>query len=241
MVSDFRQLRFTPAPLPSLAALVLVALTLYLGYWQQGRATEKRALQADFDSRREQLPVTIGSTTRAPKLHYRRAVAEGVWHAEGQIFVDNKVEDGRVGYHVVAPLKLGDGNSYLLVNRGWVSRTGSYPQTPEVALPTGRVIVRGTLSVPSSRFLELSTQTVANRVWQNLTVERYRATTGLDVLPYVLLADEAEGPLKKVIEQPDARVEKHVEYMLTWYSLAVTVVIIWVATNLHRRAKTSLT
>lgn len=233
MAYAFRKLRFAPALLPTIAALALVALTSYLGYWQQGRAEEKRALQADFDSRQNRPPITVNAATRGPELRYRHAVAEGVWRADGQIFIDNKTEDGRVGYHVVAPLKLGDTSTYLLVNRGWVSRANNYPQTPQAPLPSGQVKVSGALSVPSTRFIELSAHTVENRVWQNLTVDRYRAITGLEVLPFVLLADEAEPPLKKVIERPDARVEKHVEYMLTWYSLAVTVVIIWVAANLR--------
>lgn len=239
MSSALQQLRFTPAPLPSIASLALVVLTSYLGYWQQERAGEKRALQADFDSRQQQPAIAVGSATRGPDLRYRRAVVEGAWRVDSQIFIDNKVEDGRAGYHVVAPLQLGDTNTYLLVNRGWISRGNSYPKTPDVPLPAGIVKIRGALSVPSSRFLELSAQTIENRVWQNLTIDRYRAITGLDALPYVLLADEAEPPLKRVVERPDARVEKHVEYMLTWYSLAVTVVIIWVVTNLRRQSNIS--
>ena len=70
-------------------------------------------------------------------------------------------------------------------------------------------------------------------VWQNLTVERYQAVTGLNVLPYVLLAGDSLPPLRPVVEQPDAGAAKHVEYMLTWYSLAATVTLLWLFTNIH--------
>jgi surfeit locus 1 family protein len=68
-------------------------------------------------------------------------------------------------------------------------------------------------------------------VWQNLDLLRYREVTRLDVLPFVMLAANAVPPLEKVEERPDARAEKHVEYMLTWYSLAATVVVLWIVLN----------
>ena len=85
--------------------------------------------------------------------------------------------------------------------------------------------------LPGNRFLELTQETIQGRVWQNLTIERYRVATGLDVLPLVLLAETATPPLKPVSAHADARAEKHVEYMLTWYSLAATVVVLWLTLN----------
>jgi cytochrome oxidase assembly protein ShyY1 len=73
---------------------------------------------------------------------------------------------------------------------------------------------------------------VQGSVWQNLTIERYRTHTRRDVASFWLLADPVDAGLRPVIERPDAKVEKHVEYMLTWYSLAVTVVLLWLALNL---------
>jgi surfeit locus 1 family protein len=94
--------------------------------------------------------------------------------------------------------------------------------------------VRGSLVRPTGRFIELNSHTTEGSVWQNITIERYRQTTGLAVLPYILLASQTLDPLKAVSEKPNAGVEKHVEYMLTWYSLAMTAVVLWLVLNLHR-------
>jgi surfeit locus 1 family protein len=233
MFSSFQKYRFTPGFLPSAVALAVFLLTTYLGQWQQGRAAEKYALQKEFDDRSKKPPVVLNATTRDFALRFRRATAEGTWQPGLQIFVDNKVEADRAGYHVITPLKLVDTNTYLLVNRGWIARSSAYPKPPTVEVPSGQFGVSGSLSIPSSRFMELSDVTIENHVWQNLTPERYRLNTGLDVLPFVLLAQDAYPPLRNVVEKPDARAEKHVEYMLTWYSLAIAVVVIWVVTNFH--------
>jgi cytochrome oxidase assembly protein ShyY1 len=40
--------------------------------------------------------------------------------------------------------------------------------------------------------------------------------------------------LEAVRESPDAGVDKHREYALTWFSLAATVLALWIALNARR-------
>lgn len=231
MFFSFRRLHFTPAPLPTLAAFFMVLLTGYLGFWQQGRAAEKTAAQAEFEARSNQPEVAIDANSRDGTLRYRRGRAVGEWFPSGQIFIDNKVEHGVAGYHVITPLKLEGTDSYILVNRGWAGRGTTYPIPPVVATTPGRIIVTGQMTLPSTRFLELSTAAVQGSVWQNLAIPRYRDALRLDVLPFVLLASVSLPPLERVSERPDARAQKHIEYMLTWYSLAATVIVLWLVMN----------
>ncbi len=239
-----RQFRFTPSLMPTLAALVMVLLTLYLAIWQQGRATQKRALQAEFIARTEAPPMVISNTlnfaengVHAEEYRYRLAITRGEWQAQNQLFIDNKVsENGAVGYHVITPLKIDNSPLTVLVNRGWIARTARYPRPPSAEPPLGMVEVRGLLTIPSQRFLELSANSTQGNVWQNLTIDRYRTTMNAQVLPFVLLATEMMPPSIGLIiqsEHPDAGVDKHIEYMLTWYSLAATLVLLWVGLNLH--------
>jgi surfeit locus 1 family protein len=89
-------------------------------------------------------------------------------------------------------------------------------------------------TLPSSRFYELSSQTVSGPVWQNLTIERYSATVRGPVLPVVLLADVADPQLVALRETPDSGVAKHREYALTWFSLAATTLVLWIVLNVKR-------
>lgn len=231
MKLNLQSLQFRPSLLPSIAALAGVALMGYLGFWQQERSAEKRALQDVFDSRSQMAPVSIDANTEDVAMRYRHASADGAWLARGQIFLDNQVKNGAAGYHVITPLKLRNSERYLLVNRGWIKRGAAYPVPPHVEVPAGQVSVTGLLTVPAGRFLELSQQSIQGDVWQNLTVERYRQSMHLDILPFVLLATVEWPTLEMVTERPDARADKHVEYMLTWYSLALTVAVLWVVLN----------
>jgi surfeit locus 1 family protein len=225
-------IRFTPRLIPTLAALLALGLTLHLGTWQKGRAAEKRLLQADFDQRAAMPSIELSVTRVSNDARYRLASARGEYDANGQLFIDNKSEGSAVGYHVITPLKLAGTNRYVLVNRGFVPRGAMYPSPPLVKVPTGEVVVGGMLVALNQKFLELGNAAPNNSVWQNLTTERYRTATSREVEPLILLAKPTDAGLVAQHEQPDARVEKHVEYMLTWYSLAITVFVLWVVLNL---------
>jgi surfeit locus 1 family protein len=227
---------FRPRLIPTLAAALLIALTLWLGRWQVNRAEEKSARHALLQARQDEMPLRLtGSVASAEPLLYRKLSASGEWVPEGQVFVDNQSHGARAGFHVVTPLRIRGSDAVLLVNRGWIGRGREYPQPPRVDVPAGVVDVSGTGSLPPARFLELSNEGVTGNVFQNLSIERYRAVTKLPALPIVLLADVPAPGLQPVRETPRMGVEKHREYALTWFSLAVTAFVLWIAMNVRRR------
>lgn len=223
---------FTPRLVPTLAAIAMVVLTLWLSHWQTRRGDEKAARQQLLAARAQAPTTEISSAALQPdQILFRRAQARGIFDAEGQLFMDNRLHGGRAGFHVITPLRL-PGGDVLLVNRGWVARTSAYPLPPEVSVPAGEQVVQGLVTLPPQRFLELSSDVVAGRVWQNLSIERYAAQSSRPVVPVVLLA--AYPGLTPVEERPDAGEAKHREYALTWLSLAITTMALWVGLNLRR-------
>ena len=214
----------------------MLALLLSLGAWQGRRAEEKRGIQAMLDARSTEAPVVLtGAVPEAGPLLYRRVRARGAWIAGRQIFIDNRIHQGRAGFEVVAPLRLAGTQEAVLVDRGWVERDSAiYPAHPFVALPAGEVEVAGVAVRPPARVLELSAETVSGDTWQNLSIERYAAQSRLALLQVVVLADPPGDKLAAAQERPDAGVAKHVEYQLTWYALAATTLVLWVALNMSR-------
>jgi surfeit locus 1 family protein len=226
---------FTPRIVPTIGAAVAIALTVSLGRWQVERAGEKAARQALLEARMNDAAVLLTGSVESPEpLLYRHVRAAGQWVAQGQIFIDNQVLEGRAGFRVVTPLRLEGREEMVLVDRGWVARSRDYPQAPPVAVPPGRVEVAGVATLPPKRVLELSADTITGNVWQNLSIERYRRQTGNAVLPIVILADRPAPGLAALSERPDAGIAKHREYALTWFALAATVLALWIALNLRR-------
>lgn len=231
----FAGFSFSPRLVPTVAAAAMLALLLSLGRWQSDRVEEKTRLQALLEARMAERPLTLtGMAQSADDLRYRQIRVAGRYLASGQIFIDNRIHEGRAGFHVVTPLEIAGGKALILVNRGWVARTAAYPAPPEVPVPTGELVVEGLATEPPRRVLELSADTISGNVWQNLVITRYAEHSKRPVLPVVLVPGTAAPGLVTVTEKPDAGIDKHREYALTWYSLAVTVVALWIGLNLRR-------
>jgi len=213
----------------------MIALTLALGRWQVGRGEEKAARQALYDARIRESPVLLGgSSGPAEALLFRRVRARGTWIGEGQIFIDNQVEQGRAGFHVITPLRLAGSAVAVLVNRGWIARGPSYPQPPAVAVPAGEVEVQGLAALPPKRVLELSDETITGNAWQNLSIPRYEQRMRMTLVPVVVLAEQPAAGLAPVRARPGFGVEKHREYALTWFSLAALAAVLWIVFSFRR-------
>ncbi len=230
--------RFRPRLLPTVAAVAGIALFVSAGQWQHRRMAEKEALQAQFDAASaaapSQLPVDASVDWNA--WRYRPVVADGTFDAPRQILIDNKVENGRAGYHVVTPLRMTDGRT-VLVDRGWVAAGETRSQLPSAAPPPGAVTVHARVNIPTARYVELSGGAPVGGVWENLDPARVAKATGVALLPIVLEQTAPLHPgdnLARAWPSPDFGIERHLIYMVQWYLFATLVAGFWLWFNVRR-------
>lgn len=225
--------RRRPVWLPTLAAVVFAALTATLGQWQWGKAELKAAKQAVYDEG-ERLPVLSWqeAVSLGTEAFYRRVRVSGRFLPDYRVLLDNRVQDGRAGYHVLTPLDMGQ-DSVVLVNRGWVEAVADRRQVPTVGTPAGELTVEGILVHAQGRYLELEQGTEAGAVWQNLDLDRYRTWLGGHggtVLSYwlVLQTSPTKDGLVRAWPKPDLGIARHRSYAVQWFSLCILIVGLWV-------------
>ena len=230
-------MRRRPFWLPTLAAIILLQVTIAAGIWQLNRAQTKRDLQAHYDAQEKALPVVFpGTPVDADAFRFRRVRVSGQFDLAHEILLDNRVLNGKPGYHVVTPLKIDQSARYVLIDRGWVARGADRTLLPEIRTPLGVVVIEGIAAPPSNKYLELSKQTVEGRVWQNLDMRRMDELLRHPLQPVVItqLNDNGDGLLRKW-ERPDTGVEKHLGYAFQWFALALTIIVIYVVMYAKRR------
>jgi surfeit locus 1 family protein len=163
-------------------------------------------------------------------LRFRPVTLTGRYDVAHQVLIDNRIDAGRVGFHVVTPLVLDDGRA-VLVNRGFVAARPTRAELPVVPAPAGELTVRGRIDLPG-RYLELAgSKPPPGNVWQNLDPARFAAATGVAVLPIVVLQDARDAPgdgLARNWPAPDAGVDMHRSYMLQWLAFAALTLGLWV-------------
>ncbi|MEO8344894.1 MAG: SURF1 family protein [Betaproteobacteria bacterium] len=232
--------RFRPGLLPALATVAGIAVFVSAGHWQQGRMEQKQALRAQFDSANAAAPAALpADAVDWTTWRYRPVAITGTFDAPRQVLIDNKVEEGRAGYHVVTPILQADGRA-VLVDRGWVASGESRMHLPRADPPAGTVTVRGRVNIPSANYIELERDAHAGIVWQNLDPARFASATGLAVLPIVVEQTtpiDASDRLVRNWAAPDFGIDRHRIYMVQWYLFAATAAGLWLFFNLRRAGK----
>ena len=241
--SVFRSRRFAPTLWPTLGMVAFVALTVALGNWQRHRAVEKQALEAAFNSGAAQPPLDLKGEERDPTaLLYRAVRATGEYDAAHQVFIDNKLRAGQPGVDVVAPLCFGASKRCVLVDRGWIAQRAPRSDLPRLPLMSGLVTVAGRAVVPPRRYLELRDEPPAGPLWQNLDISRIAAATGLDLLPIVIEQSDPVALSDGLVRdwpRPEFGVDRHLSYMLQWYSFAALAILLWLSLNWRKREDAS--
>jgi len=172
----------------------------------------------------------------AADVEWRRVTVRGRFEPRHAVLIDNRIRRGVAGYHVLMPLAIGGGGRYVLVNRGWIAGTADRRRLPEVQTPANTVEITGLAVTPSRRFLELSANAAEGKVWQNLTLERYRQAVPISLQPVVILQESPlEDGLAREWDPPDLGVNTHYGYAFQWLALALAILVFYLVTHVRRR------
>lgn len=231
----------------TIIATLITVLAIFslvkLGLWQLDRADEKQALFDDFARAQQQqqwLPLT---TTNDLPERYQGVSIRGQFQPQQYFLLDNQIEQGQVGYHVIGLLETSFQAAKVPVNLGWVSLAGGREQLPQVALPSGPITVNGWFYQPTASPFTKADQLIELGPWpmriQHLNTELLSAALDISIAPYVVLLSETEPYGFPRQWQPNLMPpEKHRAYAVTWFSLALACLIIALIAGRSRTTKT---
>ncbi|MCI1042006.1 MULTISPECIES: SURF1 family protein [Caballeronia] len=213
---------------PALLILIVVAITVRLGFWQRDRAHQKEALNAQIVAFENAPAREVGVEPMPLKsIEFHRVEARGEFMPERVVYLDNRPYNDQPGFYVVMPLKL-EGGGYVLVNRGWLprnmaDRTGIEPYET----PKGVVEVKGIARANASQAFELGSGGSAahKEIRQNLDIRSYAAETGLAFQPFVIQQTNDTGDrLVRDWPAPTLGVERNYGYMFQWWGMAAAAI-----------------
>jgi cytochrome oxidase assembly protein ShyY1 len=237
-------LRFRFRLIPFLATVLLVALGILLGNWQQGRAAQKIALRDRIAQRSAEPPLELGPviTPLAP-LEFRRVRVTGEFLPGWPVFLDNRPNQGRSGFYLLMPFKITGSNTHVLVARGWLPADPTvHTRLPAYTTPRGQVTIEGMVTGSVGRVLQLGATPPLqpNAVVQNLEPAAFAQATGLTVQPFFVEQtgpQEPGGALLRDWPAPSTGIEKHKGYAFQWYALAVMAFLFFVMTGFRSGTK----
>ena len=213
----------TKEPLPSWLFLVvgvfLVAQFAGLGAWQISRGLEKRATQHAYKDEGGFSAWQQGMEVRP----HQRLKATGHYDDEHQFILEKIIVNDHYGYYIITPLIFDDETPALLVNRGWIQKTGTDIEDIALDAPGEDLTVRGYVgSLPHPAYDK-------GRLIHP-SPEEMSATLGRPVQPFVLLMDQQEqnGYLRHWVSN-EFGPGKHFGYALQWFAMGavLSALLIW--------------
>lgn len=234
------RIAFRFKPVPFVATLLLVALGISLGRWQDRRAGEKTALAAELAGGSAAAPLVLGAAPQAPHVvQYRRVTATGTFVADWPVYLDNRPRDGRAGFYVLMPFRIDGTAMHVLVARGWLPRDAADRQRiAPYPTPQGTITVTGVAKPNAGHVMELgeAPPVKAGAIVQNADAASVAAASGLRMQPFVLeqtSPDGSEGVLLRDWPAPDLGVDKHRGYAFQWYALALTAFLFFIISGIR--------
>ena len=245
----------------SIFVVIFFPLTVALGFWQLDRAEEKRGLMLEHESLKTQTPIHIVNRGIAqrdynshefnalqhrredvldkiePWRNYQPALTAGVF--DRRIFLlDNQVYKGRVGYEVIQPLKLREGQ-WLLVSRGFVPGDLDRRILPDVPSPSERVVLSGYLYKPVGNF-ELADNPLSHswpQVIQSPEPEKLYEVldnNGKIGNRFILrLNRDSPHVFSAHWQIINVKPEKHVAYAVQWFAMALLLVLLFLYASIN--------
>lgn len=229
--------RFRQGLVATIAATLGIAITLGAGAWQISRADEKARRQAQLEALGHEPPVTIPASPVAEgDLLCRRVHVTGTFVPEHTVYLDNRLRRGVPGFEIVTPLRIGDSERFIAVNRGWIAGAPRRDRLPEVRTPPGPVTLEGTV-VPAQRVYRLEHAGPEGNVWLSFSMDRLRQETRLDFQPLLIQQDSVlDDGLERSWQRPDSGRDMHLAYAFQWFAMAFAILVIYVVLGFRRPA-----
>jgi surfeit locus 1 family protein len=213
-----------------------LALLIGLGVWQLQRLEWKQGLIAQIEARAQAEPVTLKEAlTRARSgddISYLRVRVDGRFDNGKERYL-YAVSDGTPGWHVITPLATADG-AVVLVDRGFVPNAFKERSSRAQGEIDDDVAVTGLARNPDSQgpFIPDNEPAENRWFWRDLgAMSKSMFPAGApDIAPFILEAERSDIPGgwplggQTRLDLPN----NHLQYALTWFLLALCIVVIYV-------------
>lgn len=218
--------------------IVLLVLTLtvvvfftILGFWQLGRLKDKNELISRVQANLELAPKDL-SEIKQEELLYAKVRLKGKFLEAENIYLYGRRSGmaEKDGYYLVSPFETVN-NKIIMVARGWFSHSNKEVVNGFMA---GRweepQTISGIILPGENRKFLVPENDVKNQVWFTLDLSQASSVLNKRVENFYLIkiGNPEFPPLGSLSERNILKIRNdHLEYAITWFSLAVALLVIF--------------
>ena len=208
--------------LPLFFGILGTVVLVSLGTWQMQRLVWKEGVLDEIAARIEAAPVAVPANPDPQRDRYLSVSASGAFTGEELHILASTRHVGAV-YRVISPFETTDGRR-IMVDRGWIK-----PPQKDAERPAGPATITGNLHWPD----EIDGFTPESDAEKNIWFARDVPTlaAALEAEPVLIIlrdTSETDPPVTPLPIDGAAIPNDHLEYVVTWYGLAIVWVLMTV-------------
>jgi surfeit locus 1 family protein len=246
--------------LATIAAVLIAAVCVRLGFWQLDRLDQRRERNAAIIGAAS-LPAlelsgdSLGALMRNPDgYHYRRVKVRGEYLPAGDFLLRGRAMDGRPGVHLVTPLRIAGTDTAILVLRGWIPANDAATADPRPYAAPGAREVEGIVQTISTAGGPIPLPETVNgatvATYQRIDPKAVQTATPYPLVPAYLqiLPTPAAPPPPRAADSvpalrrvplPPLDEGPHLGYAIQWFGFAAVaifgMVVVIVKQNMDTR------
>ncbi|VAW07474.1 Cytochrome oxidase biogenesis protein Surf1, facilitates heme A insertion [hydrothermal vent metagenome] len=221
--------------------IIMVIILCFLGNWQVERLNWKLDLTQKLETRYDLPPVPIPATVKDTDAWlYRHVSVSGRFLHMREMPLYSIGPTGRPGYDLFTPLLISGDNGagkYVIVNRGWVPENLKEQVSRPETIKSGQVHVTGVLRKSWARERFAPENDPVHNLWFFGDIKAMSEAQHMtDVFPMFLYADKSltDGEYPIGGRTRLKLINNHLDYAMTWYGLAIVLVIIYLIFSLQK-------
>ncbi len=232
--------------LPSLITIPAIIFMLMLGFWQIERLKWKSQLIDILMERTSRNAVELSfDDINKVNDEFTPVYIYGKFDYSHELLLQNRTYEKQAGMHLLTPFiitasdKINNTNinKAILVDRGWLpfaKTDGPFHKDSHI---DDIIKLEGVVRFPTGQTSFIPDNMAAKNQWYFIDLEQISSHTGYDFIDYYIMANN-NGDMNNLpiggrwkINLPN----NHLEYAITWYSLAFILLVIFLI--YHRKKK----
>ncbi len=209
---------------PLIFGLAGIAVLLALGFWQMQRLTWKQGILAQIEARLAADPIPLPQQVDKERDNRLKVSTSGTFQT-GEIHVLTSIKGEGPGFRIIAPF-LTDTGQRIMVDRGFVLEAEKGTERP---ITTAQI--QGNLLWPNETDGYTPEPNLERNIWFARNTDTMAQALNTDPVLVVVNTVTPKGPSKPLPVTVNIA-NDHLEYAITWFSLAfvwfgMTLFLLW--------------
>jgi len=204
-----------------------------LGFWQLSRAKEKQIRLEKLANSHVAVLDSLKLVDPSLIANFAKVQLQTELAIRINLLIENKIQQGKLGYHVLNVVKDVSSNKHVLVNRGWIEGKANRNELPQIKLPPRDWDIHARIYPINSQvfsgdaelenYVKIVRLPVMDVRMKSLLEEKFK----IELQPYLLRLDtNVASGFNVNWEWVSMSPDKHLAYAIQWFALSFAFLLI---------------